>query len=313
MIERDLGIDGPAVAVERRLKVACALVHALIARPASERPDERAESLALFEDLTLPAAVFGLGPAPRLTNGAWRALLGGRGGTFPGVYLDEVIRTGAMLHIAEVAVELADGSAFCAATLRPIRDGESATTGVIAVCTLITDEVVARELEVSADVLVWGGPVSGDPDYFNGAWGAYTRDARRFARLYPWKDAIHADDRASCVQALGSAAGGGAAAEVEARVRRADGEYRRHRIRFVRAPGARWYAVATDIEAARAEAERAEVLAGERAARADAEQASRLKDQLLAAVSRELRSLHADEAHLRRVLGALIASSEELA
>jgi signal transduction histidine kinase len=301
VIERDLGIDGPAAQVERRLEVACALVHALIARPASDGPAERAEILTLFEELTLPAAVFGAGGAPRLANGAWRALLGARG-AFPSKYLDEVMRTGATTHFPELAIELDDCTASCAATLRAIRDGAGATTGVIVVCTLVIDDVVARDLAASDDALVWGGSVLGEPDYFNGAWGAYTRDARRFARLYAWKEAIHADDRASCVRAFDEAKARRTPLEVEARMRRADGAYRWHRIRFVIAPGARWYAVATDIELARAEAEREELIARERAARDAAEQAHRLAEQLVAAVSHELRAPLAAMQRWERVL-----------
>ncbi|HWO20764.1 MAG TPA: PAS domain-containing sensor histidine kinase [Kofleriaceae bacterium] len=289
MIEHDVGIDGPAALVERRLEITCALVHALIARPASEQPAERAEALALFEQLTLPAAVFDAKHEPRLTNEAWRALLGG-GASFPRTHLDAVIRTGATIHLAELELELESCVARCAATVRPIFDGAGATTGSIVVCTVIADALVSRELAVSADALVWGGPVYGDPDYFNSAWGAYTCDARRFARLYAWKDAIHPDDRASCVQAFDEASGRGRAAEVEARVRRADGEYRWHRIRFVMAPGSRWYAVATNIEQARAEADRAELLAREHTARAESEQVHHLQEQFLAAVSHELRA-----------------------
>jgi signal transduction histidine kinase len=289
VIERDLGIDGPAARAEHRLEVACALVHALIARPASDGPAEHAEILAMFDDLTLPAAVFGADRAPRLANGAWRALLGARG-AFPSTYLDEVMRTGATTHLPELALELDDCTASCAATLRATRDGAGATTGIIVVCTLVIDDVVARELALSDDALVWGGSVLGEPDYFNGAWGAYTRDARRFARLYAWKNAIHADDRASCVRAFDEAKARRTTLEVEARMRRADDTYRWHRIRFVMAPGSRWYAVATDIELARAEAEREELIARERAARDAAEQAHWLAEQLVAAVAHELRA-----------------------
>lgn len=289
MIERDLGIDGPAAPAERRLRSACALVHALIARPASDRPADRAEALALFEELTLPAAVFDGDHAPRLANGAWRALFGARGGAFPGAYLDEVLRDGAMIHLADLALELEGCSARCAATLRPILDDAGATTGAIVLCMLIADQVVARELGVGSDALVWGGPVFGDPDYFNGAWGAYTRDARRFARLYAWKSAIHIDDRPSCVQAFDDAVERGRASDLEARVLRADGSYRWHRIRFVIIAGSRWYAVATDIQDAHAEAERADLRSLARAARDDAEHANRLKKRLLAACSDALR------------------------
>jgi signal transduction histidine kinase len=290
MIERDLDIDNPATPVERRLDVACALVRVLIARSAGDGPVERAEALALFEELTLPAAVFDAGRGSPLANGAWRALLGARGAIFPGTHLDEVLRTGAAIHVAELALALEGPPEHCAATLRPIRNDAGATTGVIVLCTLITDEVIARELAVSPGALVWGGAAAGGPDYFNGAWGTYTRGARRLARRSSWQDAIHPDDRPRCMQAFGEATGRGGAAEIEVRVRRADDEYRWHRIRFASAPASRWYAVAADIEDARAEAAREELLARERVARADAEQANRAKDQFLAAVSHELRA-----------------------
>jgi len=289
VIERDLG--GAATSLEHRLEVACALVHALIARPASDPPAERAAALALLEELGLSVAVLdAAGRTPRLTNGAWRALLGGRGGSFPIAHVDEVIRTGATIHVAELELSLGGRPVYCAATLRPLRDDAGAMTGVIAVCALITDEVIARQLAVSADALVWGGSLSGGTDYFNRAWGTYTGDAGGSRRGRAWQDAVHPDDLPACVQMYGEAAHPGGAADVEARMRRADGEYRWHRVRFAIAPGARWYGIATDTEEARAEAERTELLARERAARADAEQANRLKDQFLAAVSHELRA-----------------------
>lgn len=269
MSERDLGIGDAAGSMERRLDVACALVHAWIAgAPGGSEGAVGGQALALLEELTLPIAVFdAAGRAPRLANGAWRALLGARGGDFARAQVDEVIRTGVAIHLAEVEVEveaavaLGDRPARCAATLRPLRDPGGATIGVIVLGTLITDEVIARELGMGAIALVWGGPDRGEPDYFNGAWGAYTRDARRFARIYDWREAIHAGDRPSCESAFDEATVRRQPAEVEARLRRADGEYRWHRIRFVIAPASRWYSIATDGVDFRAASARATLLA----------------------------------------------------
>ena len=122
MIEGDLGIGGPAVPAERRLEVACSLVHALCAAFAGERPAVREEALAVLEQLTLPAAVFGAGHTPRITNGAWRAQLGACADPFPGTHLEEVLRTGATLRLADLALSLEGRSERCAAILRPIRD-----------------------------------------------------------------------------------------------------------------------------------------------------------------------------------------------
>ena len=289
MIDRDLRLGGPAASMERRLEAAGAIVQALVAGR-----QEDAGPAALLEELALPVAVFEVSRrGPRLANLAWRALHGEGGAACLRGQIDEVIRTGAAIHLAEVALAPDGGIARCAATLRPIRgDGGGAMTGVIVVCALITDEVLARELEVGPDALVWGGPSGGAPDYFNRAWCAYTgwpspAEAGRPLDL-PWHDAIHAGDLPGCVQALGEV-GRRRAADLVARVRRADGGYRRHRIRFeVAAP--RWYGVAEDIEDARAEAELAELLACEQRARVEAEQASQLKERFLAVISHELRT-----------------------
>jgi len=293
MIDQDLHLGGPAASMARRLESAGALVHALV-HPLVAGRSEDAGSAALLEELTLPVAVFEAARrAPRFANGAWRALHGDDGAAFLRGHVDEVIRTGAAIHLAEVALSPDDGIARCAATLRPLGDhGGGGTAGAIVVCAVITDEVIARELGAGPDALVWGGPGGGAPDYFNRAWCAYTgwSGAEAVSRppAHPWQDAIHAADRPGCVQALDEVERRGAA-ELVARVRPADGGYRRHRIRF-ETSARRWFGVAVDVEAACAEAERAEQLACEQRARAEAEQSSQLKERFLAVVSHELRT-----------------------
>jgi hypothetical protein len=291
VIERGLGLGDPAEPMSRRLELACALVHTLVARTAGDAPAGGQEALALLEELALPAAVFDAGArAPRLVNGAWRALIGARRGAALEAHVDEVIRTGATIHLPELELALGSRPAYCAATLRPIRDGDGARSGAIVLCALITDEVIARRLAVSADTLVWGGPLSGGPNYCNRAWRAYTGNSAESSSHRTWQDAIHAGDLPRCMQALSELTRLGRA-EVEARMRRADGAYRWHRLRFViEAAEPRWFGTATDIDHAHAEAEHAECLARERAARGAAEQASRHKDQFLASLSHELRT-----------------------
>jgi signal transduction histidine kinase/CheY-like chemotaxis protein len=290
MIERELGIGGRDRSVKHRLDVACALVHALV----SQAPGDRStgmEELALLEELTLPIAVFdAAGRAPVLTNAAWRASLGARGEAALGPHVDEAIRTGATAHLPELALAPDGPPACCAATLRPLRNRAGATTSVIVLCAMITDEVVARELAVSADALVCGGPRSRGPDYVNRAWRAYTGAPAEPADTHAWQDVLSAGDLARCMQAVRKTARGGSP-ELEVQMRRADGAARWHRIRFVSAAAQpRWFGIATDIDDARIEAERAESLAREHRALADAERASRLRDQFLAAVSHELRA-----------------------
>jgi len=228
------------------------------------------------------------GRKPQLVNRAWHAVFGSH--ALPGsvdARFDEVVRSGASVHVAEVALEQGGRPAYCATTLRPIRDALGATSGVIVVCAQTTDEVIARRLAVDLDALVSSGPSPGVFDYGNRAWGVYTGDASTCS----WQHVIHASDLQTCMLALAEASRRRVATEVEARLHRTDGEYRWHRIRFtVPDPGSRWFATATDIDDARVEAERTALLARERAARAEAEQASRRKDQFVAAVSHELRT-----------------------
>ena len=268
---------------EHRLEVACRLADALIGVEPAPR---RREALELLEASELPTAVLDVASrTARLVNAAWRALFGARDayGAIAGV--DEVGRTGVAIHLAELALELDGRPAYGAATLRPSRDELGAAT-VIAVCADITDQVIARQLAVDADTLVWSAPCGGAADYFNHRWSGYAEHGPG------WQHAVHPGDVAKCKIDLAWVVRERSSTETEARLRRANGEYRWHRVRFaVAGSGSRWFAAASDIHDVRAAAaERNVLLARERAARADAERANRLKDQFLAAVSHELRA-----------------------
>jgi signal transduction histidine kinase/ActR/RegA family two-component response regulator len=269
---------------ERSLEVACRLTDALIGIEPAQR---RREALDLVEESELPTAVLDVASrTPRQVNAAWRALFGTRDAYAVIAGVHDVGRTGVALHVAELALELDGRPAYFAVTLRPSRDELGATTSVIVVCVDITDEVIARQLAVGADALVWSGPCVGQPDYFNRRWSAYSTSHAR------WQHAIHPGDVAKCNKALAWVVRERGSIDIDARLRLANGECRWHRVRFaIAGSGARWFGTAIDIHDVRnAAAERNELLARERAARADAERANHLKDQFLAAVSHELRA-----------------------
>ena len=283
-------------ALEHELDVASVLVHVVLdlttlGTPLSipELARRRREALALFEASPLPSAVVdAAGRAPTLANRAWRLRFGAHG--LPAAvraFVEVVVRTGAPMHLGELAVARGASTDHVAATLRPVRGADGAPSGAIVVCAEVTDAVVARRLGVDAATLVWSGPLAEGPDYFNARWSAYTG-----APSEAWQQVIHPDDLARCTHALGEALRLRVASDVEARLRRADGAYRWHRIGVVvTSPESRWWATASDIDEARTtDSLRAELLAQALAARADAEQANRLKDQFLAAVSHELRA-----------------------
>jgi signal transduction histidine kinase/ActR/RegA family two-component response regulator len=268
----------------RRLEIACRLADVLIGVEPARR---RGEALDLIEVSELPTAVLDVASrTPRLVNAAWRKLFGTRDAYTAIAGVDELVRTGVAIHVAELALALDGRPAYGAVTLRASRDELGVTTNVIVVCADITDEVLARQLAVDADALVWSGPCVGDPDYFNRRWLAYAE------RRSGWQHAIHRGDVAKCNEGLAWVVRERGLIDVEARLRRANGDHRWHRVRFaIASSGSRWFATAIDIHDVRtAAAERNDLLARERAARADAERAHRLHDQFLAAVSHELQA-----------------------
>jgi signal transduction histidine kinase/ActR/RegA family two-component response regulator len=268
----------------RRLEIACRLADVLIGVEPARR---RGEALDLIEVSELPTAVLDVASrTPRLVNAAWRKLFGTRDAYAAIAGVDELVRTGVAIHLAELALDLDGRPAYGAATLHASRDALGATTNVIVVCADITDEVLARQLGVGVEVLVWSGPCVGDPDYFNRRWCAYAE------RRSGWQHAIHPGDVAKCNEGLAWVVRERGSLDVEARLRRANGDHRWHRIRFaIASSGSRWFATAIDIhDVHAAAAERNDLLARERAARADAERAHSLQDQFFAAASHELQA-----------------------
>ena len=101
--------------------------------------------------------------------------------------------------------------------------------------------------------LVWGALPDGHIDYFNQRWREYTGLTLKQAGGWGWQMAIHPDDVTGLVESWRTLLASGEPGEMEARIRRFDGEYRwfSHRA----APlydGAgklvKWYGQTTDID-----------------------------------------------------------------
>ncbi len=109
-------------------------------------------------------------------------------------------------------------------------------------------------LQVIIDTIpaaVWINSPDGSADFLNKPFRDYTGLSLQEARGLAWMNALHPEDRAT--DAWRAALAAGEPFEKEARLRRADGEYRRFLLRFVPLRDAQgkvieWYATSTDIE-----------------------------------------------------------------
>jgi PAS domain S-box-containing protein len=100
---------------------------------------------------------------------------------------------------------------------------------------------------------VWSALPDGSVDFINRRWLEFSGFSLDQALSWGWSDAIHPDDRAHFVETWRAAIASGKAMEAEARVRRADGQYRWLLIRNVPQHDqtgkiVKWYGEGTDID-----------------------------------------------------------------
>jgi formate hydrogenlyase transcriptional activator len=113
--------------------------------------------------------------------------------------------------------------------------------------------------------LAWSAQADGSADFFNQRWLDYTGLSAEQARDWGWTAALHPDDLNGLVGYWRSVLASGEPAEIEARLRRFDGEYRWFLFRATPSFGndgkvVKWFGTNTDIE----DRKRAEcLLAGE--------------------------------------------------
>lgn len=101
--------------------------------------------------------------------------------------------------------------------------------------------------------LVWTAFPDGRADFVNQRWCEYTGLSFDEARGDGWQDAVHSDDRPRLVEAWIDFTRSGRAGELEARLRRFDGEFRWFLFRFCPLADssgkiAKWCGINTDIE-----------------------------------------------------------------
>jgi PAS domain S-box-containing protein len=102
-------------------------------------------------------------------------------------------------------------------------------------------------------VLVWTALLGGQIDFLNQRWCEYTGLSLEEACGRGWQAAIHPEDLTALLGRWRSILASGESAEMEARMRRSDGDYRRFHVsasplRDAAGEIVKWYGVSTDIE-----------------------------------------------------------------
>lgn len=146
----------------------------------------------------------------------------------------------------------------------PVRDEAGRIAGLLATAVETMDrekaEAVLREseeryrqLSEALPQIVWSSDATGNVDFFNSRWFAYTglRDEEGYSA--GWERAIHPEDRARVLKLWAEARRSGKSCEIEYRLRRSDGVYRWHLDRAVpvqdsRGQIVRWFGTFTDID-----------------------------------------------------------------
>lgn len=150
----------------------------------------------------------------------------------------------------------------------PLRDGHGAITGIIAVATDVSEQVVARhgieqseqELREMANAmpqLVWVANAGGKIMYINSRFSEFGDETvQQQNRRWSWKALIHPEDLAATEKAWATAIATGAIFQLEHRLLMKDGSYRWHLSRSIPQKDdngitSKWFGTTTDIHTAR--------------------------------------------------------------
>jgi len=102
-------------------------------------------------------------------------------------------------------------------------------------------------------IQAWCALSDGRTEFRNPAWLDYAGVKAQDGGREGWSDRVHPDDKENCATAWAEILASGAAGEIDARLRRSDGEYRWFRVRIVplrdrQGRVTRWYGTNADID-----------------------------------------------------------------
>jgi signal transduction histidine kinase len=259
---------------------------AVLALPEVEANDEpRFQARARFDRFKLPAAIIGT-DGLYLANDAWRTTVGMDSPSWAASSLELVRRTGMAVHIDGIPAQR--GTSSLAAILAHARVVDP--QAVLIVCAEMTAAAIAREIVAPSDALIWSGPVAVAP------MADFANDRARLVGIHAaaddWHDELGEGQDARWNRAFGDALRHRTSPEFDLDLQDIDGRpvsYRAHIV--MTSSNARWFTVALPGGATKLAAdERTRLQQQVVAAQRDAETARRLKEQVLAAVSHELRA-----------------------
>jgi PAS domain S-box-containing protein len=125
--------------------------------------------------------------------------------------------------------------------------------GIFAVGAMKTPEDQLRAIIDTIPVLAWSARPDGSAEFFNQRWLKYAGLSIEEARDWGWTDAVHPDDLSGLTDYWRSILASGEAGEIEARLRRYDGEYRSFLFRATpsfdnEGRVVKWFGTNTDVQ-----------------------------------------------------------------
>jgi PAS domain S-box-containing protein len=125
--------------------------------------------------------------------------------------------------------------------------------GILAVGAMKTPEDQLRAIIDTIPVLAWSARPDGSAEFFNQRWLKYAGLSIEKARDWGWTDAVHPDDLSKLTDYWRSILASGEAGEIEARLRRYDGEYRSFLFRATpsfdnEGRVVKWFGTNTDVQ-----------------------------------------------------------------